>query len=113
MLYSCDNLCESEEVSNYSIVVYDFEHVVRLYHYEGTVGEREKITFLTGNNCNDYALLIYAGMQGATWNKQLKIKELVVSSGAISDMQCGFMKPEGKSQGKENMDAETERQRQE
>lgn len=112
MVYSCEILCESEDVLNYSIVVYDFEHIVRLYHYKGTIGEREKVIFLTGSNCNDYALLIYAGMHGDTWNKEIQIKELVVSSGQISDMQCSFKEPDGKAYRLKNVDAETERQKQ-
>lgn len=94
MFYSCEIFCESDDVSNYSIVIYDFEHVMRLYHYKGSVGKRERINFLTGANCEEYALLIYAGMHNTTRNKQIRIRELVISSGAISNMQCDFVESE-------------------
>lgn len=88
-VYAVDVLCESDDTDEFSIVLYDFQHTLRLYHRTGRIGEIEKICFITGDNGEDgkdIAFLIYAGKHGDTCDKRLIIKEMIVRSSLIGDV---------------------------
>ncbi len=80
-VYSAEFMCQSEDVDEFSIVIYDFKCDKVIYQRQCKVNQPEKISFITGDNFDnkDVSFLIYSGIRGKTNMKALKVLYLKIS----------------------------------
>ncbi|MCR5846600.1 MAG: hypothetical protein K6G75_00555 [Lachnospiraceae bacterium] len=80
-LYSAEFMCQSEDVDEFSVVIYDFRSDKVLYQRTCKIDQVGEISFITGENFEnkDVSFLIYSGIRGKTEMKALKVTYLSIS----------------------------------